>query len=313
MKPWLLARAFAFVTRYDGGSRFRAVARVTPERYGAAMTAPHQPQARMRITAVVNQKGGVGKTTTTINLGGALAEMGARVLLVDLDPQGHLSDALKLPEAGAPAPLGAALLGALPDDPGRIVLPHSITDTGGVVDVVPTAFDMLQVTEQLYQVKAREQRLSRLLARLADRYDHCLIDCPPSLDLLTVNALEASDGAVIPVQLEDSSVKAMRLLLAEVEAVDLDLRPGRPLTLHGMVVSMLERGAEGKPKTVIARSVLASFKQLEAEGLPILAQVPRGIPISEAWRFGQTVSAYAPNSEHAAAFRDVAKVVDAAR
>jgi chromosome partitioning protein len=178
---------------------------------------------------------------------------------------------------------------------------------------VPTALDMLQVTEQLYQARAREQRVSRLLALLADRYDHCLIDCPPSLDLLTVNALEASDGAVVPVQLEDSSVKAMRLLLAEVEAVDLDLRPGRPLTLHGMVVSMLERGREGKPKTMIARSVLESFQALESEGLPILAMVPRGVPITEAWRFGKTVADYAPGSEHAAAFRNVAKVLEAAR
>lgn len=267
----------------------------------------------MRITAVVNQKGGVGKTTTALNLGGALCQMGARVLLVDLDPEGHLSDALKLPETGAPAPLGAALLGKLPADPADLILPHSTSEAGGILDVVPTALDMLQVTEQLYQARAREQRLSRLLSLLGDRYDHCLIDCPPSLDLLTVNALEASDGAVVPVQLEDSSIKAMRLLLAEVEAVDLDLRPGRPLTLHGMVVSMLERGAEGKPKTMIARSVLTAFRDLEAEGLPILAMVPRGVPITEAWRFGQTVATYAPDSEHAAAFKDVAKVLEAAR
>ncbi len=262
------------------------------------------------ITAVVNQKGGVGKTSTTINLGGALALAGHRVLLVDLDPQGHLTVALKL-AARDGLLLSDGLLGKLaPDMARRLAVTHSDADNGGRLDVLPTCNEMLLISPLMYQLKAREVRLKRLLAGLDKDYDHILIDCPPSLDVLTDNALAAADGVVIPVQLEDSTVRALKLLFAQIDDIEESVRT-EPLTIHGMVASMVERGAGGQPRSNIARSVLADLEELD--GVPVLAQVPRGVPLTEAWREGEALATYAPDTEHAAAFTVVAKVLEAAR
>ncbi|MEV7012023.1 ParA family protein [Streptosporangium sp. NPDC051022] len=260
---------------------------------------------------MVNQKGGVGKTASTINLGGALAARGHRVLLVDLDPQGHLSDALKLLDTATEgAALADVLLGKL--DParfGELPVTHSEADNGGILDVIPTTDEMFLVGPGMYQLKAREMRLKRFLAELADRYDYILIDCPPSLDVLTDNALTAADGVLIPVQLEDSTIRALRLLFAQIESVEADLRTD-PLVIHGMVASMVDRGSGGLPRSNIGRSVL---KALEGLGIPILATVPRGVSITEAWREGDTVATYAPDSEHATAYVEMAKVLEKGR
>lgn len=256
----------------------------------------------MKTAAIVNQKGGVGKTTTTVNLAGALAEGGRRVLVVDLDPQGHLTHAMKLPVAEPPATLAAALTGAWDGDSAALV---TVYERQPGVGVIPTSYDMLTVGPELHQLRAREGRLRRVLAPLGDLFDFCLIDCPPALDLLTDNALTAADGVLIPVQAEDSSLHAVRLLLAQIATLEADMqRP--PLVMHGLVVSMLERGPGGQAKSRIGRSVLEAFGKMP---LPILATVPRGTPVGEAWRFGQTVAEYAPGSEHAAAYRDLAAVL----
>lgn len=268
------------------------------------------PTRTTLITAVVNQKGGVGKTTTTINLGGALAALGHRVLLVDLDPQGHLTTAMKI-EALTTVLLSDGLQGKLtPDQIRQLPVTHSEADHGGRLDVLPTCNEMLLVTPMMYQIKAREMRLMRLLAELAKDYDHVLIDCPPSLDVLTDNALVASDGVVIPVQLEDSTVKALRLLFAQIDDVEESVRTS-PLIVHGMVASMVDRGTGGLPKSNIAKSVLSDLESLD--GVPLLAQIPRGVPLTEAWREGVTLATYAPLGEHAGAFVAVAKTLEAAR
>jgi chromosome partitioning protein len=255
------------------------------------------------LTAIVNQKGGVGKSATTVNVGGALAEAGRTVVVVDLDPQGHMTDALKVPTAEGPATLAAALTGEFQGKAGELVVEHSGTE-GGRLDVIPNALEMFTVARTLDQMRAREHRLARVLGGLTDSYDHVLIDCPPSLDILTDNALAAADGVLIPVQAEDSSLKALRLLLAQVEAVDGDLRE-RPLVLHGLVVSLLRR-----PPSTLARTVLDQFAQLPE--LPVLGTVPLSVTITEAWRHGRTVVDYAPESEHAGVFRQLARVLDGA-
>ncbi|MFD5234880.1 ParA family protein [Streptomyces qaidamensis] len=254
------------------------------------------------ITSVTNQKGGVGKTATTLNVGGALAEAGQNVLLVDLDPQGHLTDGLGIDQA--PAGLGSpnlyrALIGEYTGSIADLIAPHSAP--AGRLDVVPNTIEMFMAVRDVDKVKAREQRLARLLAAVRGVYDHVLIDAPPSLDILTDNALTAADGVLIPVQAEDSSLKALRLLLPQIASVDADLRD-KPLQLHGLVVSLLRR-----PTTKLAESVLAELEQLD--GLPILGTVPLGVVVTEAWRSGRTVVDYAPDSEHAQAYRTLAKAL----
>lgn len=256
-----------------------------------------------RITAVTNQKGGVGKTATTIGVAGALAEAGRNVLVVDLDPQGHLTDGLKVeqaPSGDGSANLYRALIGEYTGPVTGLAVTHS--EPAGRIDVVPNAFEMFMAVRDVDKVKAREQRLAKLLTGARGVWDHVLIDSPPSLDILTDNALAAADGVLIPVEAEDSSLKALELLLPQVASVDADLRTV-PLELYGLVVSRLRR-----PASLLARSVLDELAALD--GLPILATVPLGVVITEAWRCGQTPTAYAPDSEHAEAYRTVAKVID---
>lgn len=260
----------------------------------------------MRITAIVNQKGGVGKTATTINLGGALADAGADVLLVDLDPQGHLTRALKVSPGDDGANLATALTGKSPATLDGLAVKHS--EPSGRLDVLPHSPDMFDVARELDKLRGREHRLERLMGTIQDTYDHVLIDCPPALDILTDNALTTADGVVIPVQAEDSSLHALELLLEQIAAIEEAVRD-EPLTLHGLVVSMLERGRGGQARSTIGRTVIQAF---EAMPLPILASVPRGVPVTEAWRVGQTVTAYAPASEHAAAYRALAKALEGA-
>lgn len=253
----------------------------------------------MKTTAVVNQKGGVGKTATTLNLGGALAESGQRVLLVDLDPQGHLTHALGMRDAEfGPGSLRTALVdGAAPPVPVR----HSDR-----LALLATNVDMFTVARELDQLRARESRLARHLRAIGAAYDHCLIDCPPTLDVLTDNALTAADGVLIPVQPEDSSLRALRLLLGQIEALEgSGLRETR-LVLHGLVVSMLERGAGGAARSNVSRSVVSELDRLP---LPVLATIPRGVLVAEAWRVGQPVVAYAPESEHAQLYRQLGKAL----
>jgi chromosome partitioning protein len=255
------------------------------------------------ITAVTNQKGGVGKTATTIGVAGALAESGRNVLIVDLDPQGHLTDGLKVtqaPSGTGAANLYRALIGEWSGPLADLTTTH--TAPAGRIDVIPNAFEMFMAVRDVDKVKAREQRLAKLLGPARGVWDHVLIDSPPSLDILTDNALTAADGVLIPVEAEDSSLKALELLLPQIVSVDTDLRV-KPLELHGLVVNRLRR-----PMNTLAKSVLEEFAKLD--GLPVLATVPLSVVITEAWRYGQTPTAYAPDSEHAAAYRTLAKVLD---
>lgn len=255
-----------------------------------------------RTTAVTNQKGGVGKTATTIGTAGALAEAGHNVLVVDLDPQGHLTKALGLPKAptgeGA-ANLYRALVGEFSGPLSELVVTHS--EPAGRIDVLRSTFEMFLGVRDIDKMKAREHRLAKVLRAAQGVYGHVLIDAPPSLDILTDNALTAADGVLIPVQAEDSSLDALELLLPQIAAVDEDLRD-KPLELHGVVVNMLRR-----PVNKIAESVIDELAKLD--GLPVIATVPLGVVITEAWRYGKTAVAYAPASEHATAYRTIAKVL----
>ncbi len=261
------------------------------------------------VTAFAQQKGGVGKTATTINVAGALAAAGHDVLVIEFDPQMHLTAALKLTPApsgpGAPN-LHQALRGTFTGSVAELVVPHS--QPGGRLDVIPGSIDLRDHgIRELDQTKAREFRLQRFLAGISGVYGHVLIDCQTAYTILVENALVAAHGVVMPVEAEDSSLNALDGMLALIASVEAELRD-KPLHLHGLVVSMLRR-----PVTKVAQGVLERFAEL-SESLPVLATVPwSGSTVGEAWRYGTTVEEYAPKSEAAEAFRAIARRVDGRR
>ncbi|MEU8347677.1 ParA family protein [Spirillospora sp. NPDC048832] len=252
----------------------------------------------MDILAVINQKGGVGKTATTVNLGGALAEMGYRVLLVDLDPQGHLTEACGVPEATSPATLAKTLL----MDADKVAAEHVeriITPWRERIHIVPTNIDAFLLERELYRMRGVEWRLERVLKVVEGlgRFDVCLIDCQPSLGVLTDNALVAAGQGLVPVQSEDSALRALRLLLEQIATLQSELRIR--VDLVGMVVNLFD-----KRRGQIVTSTLETLKTMP---LPILAVVKDLATVREAWREGLPVVEYAPDSPSAASFRELAR------
>jgi chromosome partitioning protein len=257
----------------------------------------------MDIYALINQKGGVGKTATTINLGAALAESGRRVVLVDLDPQGHLTEALGMDEAPDDATLKMALLGEWSGRPNELVVEHRPG-----LGVIPTNMDGFLLDRGLYMSQGREHRLARLLEPLED-YDVCLIDCPPSLGATTDAALMAArrrpghrGGLLVPVEAEDSSVRALRLLLRQVASLSSVM--GVDLDLLGLIPSRFDVRDGG-----VVTSTLEAFRGLGEP--PVIGEIRKRKEIREAWRARQSVLEYAPVSEAAQWYRDLAKAVTA--
>ncbi len=258
----------------------------------------------MDIYAITNQKGGVGKTASTINLAAAIAESGERVLAIDYDPQGHLTEALKLPTALDHATLKKAMCGEFAGDPHEFV-----ARVGERLAVIPTHLDAFLLESGLYQQRAREQQLERVIEAFEDDFDVCLIDCPPSLGVITDNALYAArrrpghrGGVLIPVQAEDSSIKALTLLLMQIESLCQAMRVD--VEKLGLIVSLYD-GRKG----AIVTSVLEAFRNLGRP--PVLAVIGDRADIRKAWREGQTVLEYAPDSEASEWFRELAKAVRA--
>ena len=274
----------------------------------------HAATALPHVTAVLNQKGGVGKTGLTVGAAGALAEMGRRVLLVDLDPQGHLTvEALGMDEVGEGQP---TLAGALANEHSVPLVDLAVArkphDSGGQVNVLPTSLEMFLLVRKLYAARAGEQRLARLLADVPeDAYDHILIDCPPSLDILTDNALVAADGIVVPVQPNNTSLRALRLLIEQLGDLESELQLN-PRGLYGLVPGIYRRPLSG-----IAQH---KMRQLEAYGrpeagedaVPIIAHLPLTAAVEEAWLQGEMLVDYQPTIPIAEEYRKVARRIDAA-
>jgi chromosome partitioning protein len=260
----------------------------------------------MDVLAVVNQKGGVGKTATTINVGAAFAEAGSRVLLVDWDPQGHLTRSLGLPDSAPPATLTGALLGQWSGE-----LRELITPFGERLDVIATNQDAFLLEPQMYARTGREYLLGSLLDALEPAYDVCLIDCPPSLGALTDNALAATwrrrpaerrGRVLIPVQAEDSSIDALRLLFDQMRTIEAAL--GMTLETAGLVVNLYD-ARRGN----VATSTLKALSEID--GLNVLTVIGDRKEMREAWRLHQPVVAHAPTSDPAGWYRELAKTLGA--
>jgi chromosome partitioning protein len=248
-----------------------------------------------RIIAMCNQKGGVGKTTSTINLGAALVEFGRKVLLIDLDPQGALSVGLGVPAQG----LDRTIYNALMERRTTLADVRVPTDIPGL-DLVPSNIDLSAAEVQLVSEVAREQTLLRALADVRHEYDYILIDCQPSLGLLTVNALTAAQGVIIPLECEFFSLRGVALLVDTIDKVK--ERLNSDLEISGILATMYDS------RTVHNREVFS--RVVEAFGDTVFRTViTRTVRFPETTVAGQPITTWAPTSSGASAYRDLAKEV----
>jgi chromosome partitioning protein len=247
------------------------------------------------VISMCNQKGGVGKTTSTINLGASLAEYGRKVLLVDLDPQGALSAGLGVQHYELANTVHNLLVE--PRVPIEDVLIHTRVDG---LDLVPSNIDLSAAEIQLVNEVGREQTLSRALQPLLDRYDYVLIDCQPSLGLLTVNALACSDGVIIPTECEFFSLRGLALLTDTVEKVRERLNPR--LSISGILVTRFDT------RTVNAREVMARVME-RFNDLVFDTVITRTVRFPETSVAGEPITTWAPKSTGAQAYRALAREV----
>jgi chromosome partitioning protein len=248
-----------------------------------------------RIIALCNQKGGVGKTTSTINLGAALVEQGRRVLLIDLDPQGALSVGLGVPAQA----MDRTIYNALMERNTTLADVRVSTGVPGL-DLVPSNIDLSAAEVQLVSEVAREQTLMRVLGAVRHEYDYVLIDCQPSLGLLTVNALTAAQGVIIPLECEYFSLRGVALLVDTIDKVKERLNPS--LAIDGILATMYDT------RTVHCREVFS--RVVEAFGDTVFQTViSRTVRFPETTVAGQPITTWAPTSTGAAAYRDLAREV----
>jgi chromosome partitioning protein len=267
------------------GRRRRAVPQPPPlDRHGPA-----------QVIAICNQKGGVGKTTSTINLGAALAEYGRRVLLVDFDPQGALSVGLGV----AAQHLEHTIYNVLMEQGVGVDEVIQETSVPGM-DLLPSNIDLSAAEVQLVTEVGREQALGRTLRPLVPRYDFILVDCQPSLGLLTINALACADGVLIPLECEYFSLRGVALLIDTIDKVRDRLNP--KLTITGILATMYD------PRTLHTREVMA--RVVEAFGDTVFdAVIGRTVRFPETTVAGEPITRWAPKSAGAKAYRALAREV----
>jgi chromosome partitioning protein len=274
----------------------------------AARSRPVMPRpSGTRVLVVANQKGGVGKTTSTVNVAAALAQLGQRVLVIDLDPQGNASTALNVEHhRGTPSTYDLLVEGdALAD----VVAPCPDLE---LLSVVPATIDLAGAEIELVSVVAREQRLHKALRadpRISDRpveeageerYDYVFIDCPPSLGLLTLNALVAGQEMMIPIQAEYYALEGLGQLLATVDMVKAHLNPD--LDISAILVTMYDS------RTRLAAGVAEEVR--EHFGAQVLrTNIPRSVRVSEAPSYSQTVMTYDPGSPGALSYLEAAREI----
>ena len=256
---------------------------------------PLATHGNARVVSMCNQKGGVGKTTTTINLGASLAEYGRKVLLVDFDPQGSLSVGLGL----NPHEMDLTIYNLLmqPD-----VTLHDVVVPSGVpgMDLLPSNIDLSAAEVQLVHEVGREQTLMRVLAPAMDDYDVILIDCQPSLGLLTVNALTASDGVIVPLECEYFALRGVALLKGTIDKVKERLNPR--LRIDGVLGTMFDG------RTLHSREVMQRLVQAWGDTV-FHTVIRRTVKFSDSTVAGEPITTYASSSAGADAYRQLAKEV----
>jgi chromosome partitioning protein len=246
------------------------------------------------VYALANQKGGVGKTTTAVNIGAYLAEWGRHVLVVDIDPQANATSSLGIDKRAVPLSTYDLLVR-------EVSLPSVVQLTSRVrLDLVPASPSLAGATVELISLPQREHRLRQALVKLSEgegsgrRYDYVLIDCPPSLGILTVNGLTAAtNGVIIPVQCEYLALEGLSQLMRTIELVRRALNPG--LRLRGLVMTMYDA------RTTLSRQVVEQVRR-HFPGRVFDTIIPRRVRLSEAPSYGEPIISYAPRSAGALAY-----------
>lgn len=247
-----------------------------------------------RVIAIANQKGGVGKTTTAVNLGASLAELGYRVLVIDLDPQGNATTGLGVNARNLESSVYDVILHDVKIE--DCIEPTSLRN----LFLVPATIDLAGAEIELVPTFSRELRLKRAISTALDDFDFVLIDCPPSLGLLTVNALAAANEVAVPIQCEYYALEGLGQLLANIERVRASLNPG--LTVTTIIMTMYDA------RTRLAEQVVDEVRSHFGDTV-CRSVVPRTVRLSEAPSFGQPIVVFDPTSRGATAYRQLAKEV----
>ena len=283
----------------------RAAEHTVLARQGARMRPPLPRPDRTRVFVVANQKGGVGKTTSTVNIAAALAQLGQRVLVVDLDPQGNASTALGVEHRRGVPSTYDALVDGVP-----LTEVVSASPEQELLWVVPATIDLAGAEIELVSVVARESRLRKAIhghpwvgsAAEAgeERFDYVFVDCPPSLGLLTLNALVAGDEMLIPIQAEYYALEGLGQLLETVEMVKAHLN--QALDVSTILVTMYDA------RTRLASGVAEEVREHFGEQV-LKTSIPRSVRVSEAPSYGQTVMSYDPGSPGALSYLEAAREI----
>ena len=247
-----------------------------------------------KVMAIINQKGGVGKSTTAINLSAALGELGKQVLLVDLDPQGNSSSGLGIEKSQVHNCVYDVLLNDVPIE--DVIIP----DVSEGLDLVSATINLAGAEVELVSEMARENRLKDAVGSLRGKYDYVFIDCPPSLGLLTVNALVAADKLLIPIQCEFYALEGVTKLLDSMKRVKTRLNP--TLDIFGVLLTMYDG------RTTLSRQVAEEVRGYFGKTV-FAALIPRTVKLSEAPSFGQPITQYDPSGKGAQSYMDLAKEV----